>query len=532
MGKEIATDPSPDRSVSPQPNDVPPLEDVPKSRWERLWPVIACGAGLFSDGYLNNVIGSVNQILTKLYPTQYKGSAAARNVGSIAFAGTVVGQLMFGYFSDHYSRKWSLMASTIILIIFAALAAGSYGGGTVSGMLAALTAWRFFIGIGIGGEYPAGSVACSESSGELKAGHRNRWFIIFTNVMIDFGFVVSAIVPLVVVAACTEKHLRAVWRISLGLGVIPPLSLFYLRLKLAEPEQFNRESMKNAKVPYLLIIKYYWWRLLIVSAIWFIYDFSAYSFSIYSTAILGVVLGGSAPLWKNFGWNVVINLFYLPGAISGSFISDWIGPRKALAYGVSAQAIVGFIMAGAYSKLATSANVGGFVVVYGYHPSPILKQPNTNNTNLPIIRIFLSLGELGPGDNIGLVASKTSATSIRGQYYGIAAAMGKIGAFVGSYVFPIIQNNAPNATRSGQDPFFVSSCLCVLSAAIAFFLLPDIGQDTITEEDGLFRAYLRENGFDTGTMGSKKFREARRSGRGGDGDGGVGSEVKGVKRKS
>lgn len=26
-----------------------------KSKWERLWPVIACGAGLFSDGYLNNV---------------------------------------------------------------------------------------------------------------------------------------------------------------------------------------------------------------------------------------------------------------------------------------------------------------------------------------------------------------------------------------------------------------------------------------------------------------------------------------------
>lgn len=29
------------------------LTNVPKSRWERSWPVIACGAGLFSDGYLN-----------------------------------------------------------------------------------------------------------------------------------------------------------------------------------------------------------------------------------------------------------------------------------------------------------------------------------------------------------------------------------------------------------------------------------------------------------------------------------------------
>lgn len=32
-----------------------PLADIPKTRWERLWPVMACGAGLFSDGYINNV---------------------------------------------------------------------------------------------------------------------------------------------------------------------------------------------------------------------------------------------------------------------------------------------------------------------------------------------------------------------------------------------------------------------------------------------------------------------------------------------
>lgn len=28
----------------------PTLEETNKSYWDRLWPVIACGAGLFSDG--------------------------------------------------------------------------------------------------------------------------------------------------------------------------------------------------------------------------------------------------------------------------------------------------------------------------------------------------------------------------------------------------------------------------------------------------------------------------------------------------
>lgn len=35
--------------------EVPPLGDPQKGRWERSWPTIACGAGLFSDGYLNGV---------------------------------------------------------------------------------------------------------------------------------------------------------------------------------------------------------------------------------------------------------------------------------------------------------------------------------------------------------------------------------------------------------------------------------------------------------------------------------------------
>ena len=44
-------DDSPERHVSLATDA--PLEQTHKSRWERSWPTIACGAGLFSDGYLN-----------------------------------------------------------------------------------------------------------------------------------------------------------------------------------------------------------------------------------------------------------------------------------------------------------------------------------------------------------------------------------------------------------------------------------------------------------------------------------------------
>lgn len=468
------------------PSEVP-LDALPKTRWQRSWPVIACGAGLFSDGYLQSVIGSVNTILAAIYGAEFKNSPQRKNVASIAFVGTVVGQLTFGILSDYWSRKWSLIISTCIMIVFSALSAGSYGAhGTLGGMLAALTAYRFLVGIGIGGEYPAGSVAASEGTAELKPGHRNRWFVFATNFMIDMGFAIGTLVPMIVVLITTERHLRAAWRISLGIAVIPPIILLAFRSQLKEPEEYNRQKM--TKYPYSLIIRFYWKRLLIISTIWFIYDFLAYSFGIYSSSWLYFIIGDTYPLWINFGWATVINCFYIPGAFIGAFLSDWIGPKNCLIVGVLAQGIVGFIMTGIYSYLNTAQHVAGFVVVYG---------------------IFLALGEVGPGDNIGLIASKTSATAVRGQYYGIAAATGKIGAFVGTYIFPyIIADAGSDVIKQGQYPFYLSSSLCIFSAIIAFLFLPKITQDTIEAEDARFRSYLEANGYDTSTMGSKQFRMA------------------------
>lgn len=104
--------------------------------------------------------------------------------------------------------------------------------------------------------------------------------------MIDLGFVVSAFVPLVFLWILGEDNLRANWRISLGLGIIPPFALFFLRFRLHEPEQTKKNSMAHVKTPYWLIIKFYWFRLLVVSLIWFIYDVRAHTHSLSLTVLV------------------------------------------------------------------------------------------------------------------------------------------------------------------------------------------------------------------------------------------------------
>ena len=81
-----------------------------------------------------------------------------------------------------------------------------------------------------------------------------------------------------VAAAAKNKYFGTIWRTSLGIGVVFPLVLFVLRLKLKEPEEFSRNPMKNARTPYKLVLKFYGFRLFIVSVIWFVYDVSNESY--------------------------------------------------------------------------------------------------------------------------------------------------------------------------------------------------------------------------------------------------------------
>ncbi|KAI0051339.1 MFS general substrate transporter [Auriscalpium vulgare] len=439
--------------------------------------VFAAGTALFSDGYANGVIGSVNTLLKRVYPKDLAKHHYSKTLSSVAFAGTIVGMLTFGYLSDKVGRKFGMMIATGIVAVFSALSAASSGGhhGSHQGLLAMLTACRFFLGIGVGAEYPCGSVAASEQSEEegISKKSQHRWFALATNAMIDFGFVVAAFVPLVLFWIFGEHHLRAVWRLSLGLGVVPAVAVFIWRLRMENPTRYKKDSMRNVRIPYLLILRRYWVNLAAISLTWFIYDFITYPFGIYSSTIVDTITGGSDSLSTIFGWNVVINLFYIPGTVIGAFVVDYLGPKYTMITGLVLQAITGFIMSGAYTHL--KEHIGAFAVVYG---------------------IFLSFGEFGPGNCLGLLASKTGPTAVRGQYYGAAAAIGKIGAFVGTWAF-----GGPDSNRGNTGPFWVGSGLAIFSAIITFLFIRPLTQDGMLEEDKAFREYLESHGWDTTQMG-------------------------------
>ncbi|KAG6333558.1 hypothetical protein ID866_5533 [Astraeus odoratus] len=446
--------------------------------------IFACGTALFSDGYANGVIGQVNTILKRIYPSDvFGGTRYSNTLTSVAFAGTVLGMLTFGWISDKLGRKFGMMSAALIVAFFSALSAASAGAnGSITGMLAMLCACRFLLGIGVGAEYPCGSVSASEQTEQegISKNAQHRWLVLATNTMIDIGFVVSAFVPLVLYWIFGSDHLRAVWRLSLGLGFFPALAVLIWRLRMEDPDCYKKNSMKSVKIPYWLVIKRYWRSLLGLSLAWFIYDFITYPFGIYSSTITDNITGGNNSLSVVFGWAVVINLFYIPGTVIGAFLIDYLGPKQTMIGGLLLQAIVGFIMSGLYKQLTT--HIAAFAILYG---------------------IFLSFGEVGPGNCLGVLAAKTGPTAIRGQYYGFAAAVGKVGAFIGTWVFPyIVDAFGAGTARGDTGPFWIGSGLAVLSALVTMLLVKPLTHDGMKAEDEAFRLYLEEHGFDVRFLGT------------------------------
>ncbi|ORZ34872.1 major facilitator superfamily domain-containing protein [Catenaria anguillulae PL171] len=446
------------------------------AQFSGLAAVLACGAGLFSDGYVNAVAGPVNTILKSyLYkdvPATDKKDLSSM-FSSFAFLGTIVGMLTFGYLSDRIGRRFGMLFASIMMIVMSLVVAIPVGSDFRS-VYTWLIVCRAITGIAIGAEYPAGSVAASEGSesDDVAKGNQQKFFSLATNTAIDFGFVVASFVPMMFLAIFGMENLNAVWRCTLAFGALPPMTILYYRFKIGESEHYERAAMKS--IPWAFVIRKYWVRFFAVSFSWLLYDFVAYPAGIYSSLFVSEISPDSS-LMSDLLVGGILNLFYIPGTLLGAMFVDKWGPKNSMLFGLGAQAICGLILSLGISYLRT--NLPLLIFIYG---------------------LFLTFGEWGPGNNLGLLASKAMApTAVRGVAYGLAAAIGKVGAFIGTYVFTPIQELFP-AQSDGYfaAPFYVGTGCAVLAFALVFFLLPPVEVDGLAKMDQEFMAMCEAEGYD------------------------------------
>ncbi|KAI6161350.1 glycerophosphodiester transporter [Pisolithus thermaeus] len=441
----------------------------------RFLLLLARDTALFLNGYTIGVIGGVITLTTREYHGNDFGMPYySELLASAVLAGTVCGMLLCGWTLNVYS-------------IWASDKSPSLNGGELVRILCFI---RFILGICVGAGHSSGSAFPFErwvKQDGIFGSTQHWWFVLGTKTMIDTGFVVATSVPLVLHWIYGEWHHLTICNVSLGLGAVPAFVLLWELVVLlwAFEDQSVPESkpLSSFYIPYWFTLRQYWKSVLGLSLAWFIYDFIMYPFGIYSSMIINNITGGSLPLSIVLGWSVVIVSFYIPGTLLGTFLTDYLGLKTAMIVGLLLQATVGFTMGIMCIPLAD--HIATFSVGYG---------------------IFLCLGEVGCGSCLRLLAAKTAPAAIDGQIYIIAATVGKVGAFIGTWVFPQVINvfGGSKTVRGNTGPFWIGSGLAILSAVLTSFLVKPFTHDALEAED---KAYMEENGIDVGRMGIKKVPE-------------------------
>ncbi|KAF7157836.1 hypothetical protein CNMCM5623_002270 [Aspergillus felis] len=458
-------------------------EVIPGRKQGGVVNVIVSGLALFSDGYNAQIIGYMEPLFSVLYKDGMSSMIKTRLSNSYLI-GEIFGMLFFGVLIDRVGRTTGIVAATVLLVLGIVLAAAAHGTSEL-GMFWMMIVARGIAGVGAGGEYPVCGASATEAADETAALRRKRGFLvaITTDFAIDLGFVAAGIVSLIVLACFQQEVKGGVWRVSFIIGVVLPIVIFFLRIRMADSTQYRKHAIKS-KYPYMLVLKRYWKPMLGTSLAWFCYDFISYPFGIFSSTIISQ-LGPDNTTIQNIGYGTVVNCFYLPGCIVGGLLMDRIGRKQNMTLGFMLCAIWGFILGGALRPIQSVFPL--FVVMYG---------------------IFNAFQEMGPGVSTFLCASESFPTPLRGHFMGLAAAVGKAGAAIGTEVFTPIQNSFDSTFKGQQAVFLIGSGFAVIGGLCSWFLIPDMSRELETE-DARFKAYLEENGYDISHYGEALLVERR-----------------------
>jgi len=402
------------------------LDEAPLSLFH-LKAAFTAAMGFFTDAYDLFIIG----VALVLIKEQWHLSAVQTSfLGGATLLATLVGALVFGRIADIVGR------TRVYGLVAAIMAFGALATALAPGYLW-LVAFRFILGIGIGGDYPVSAVMASEYANRQRRGLLVS--LVFSSQAA--GLIIGPVVALALLASGVNHEVA--WRLMLGLGALPALSVLYLRLKTPESPRFaaqvqGRESEARASMEKyslgvvragavaggsgrtslrtfltdrksLLLI-------LGTAGSWFLLDYVYYGNTISAPVILRGVAPG-ASLLQSTAWTLMLfALFAVPGYACAVLNVDRVGHRRLQWIGFLAMAIC-FGLIGLIPGLTHV--IVPFLLIYG-------------------VSYFFT--EFGPNVTTFLIPTEVFGVGERTTGHGIAAGVGKLGAFLGVFLFPVMSS--------------------------------------------------------------------------------------------
>ncbi|KAJ1269701.1 hypothetical protein BS78_07G231500 [Paspalum vaginatum] len=505
--------------------------DSAKTQWYHFTAIVVAGMGFFTDAYDLFCISLVTKLLGRIY-YRVDGSPAPGSlpphvsaaVNGVAFVGTLSGQLFFGWLGDKLGRK-RVYGMTLMLMVLCSVASGLSFGGTPASVVATLCFFRFWLGFGIGGDYPLSATIMSEYASKKTRGA----FIAAVFAMQGFGIMAGGLVAIVVSAAfrarfpapayaddpagSTPPQADVAWRIILMLGAMPAALTYYWRAKMPETARYTALVARNAKQAaedmskvlrhqveeepvagaaaassspsssFGLFSREFLARhglhLLGTCSTWFLLDIAFYSQNLFQKDIFSAVgwipsASTMSALEELFRIARAQSLIALCGTVPGYWFTvaliDVVGRFAIQATGFAMMTAFMLGLAVPYHHWTTPGNHAGFVVMYAF---------------------TFFFANLGPNATTFIVPAEIFPARLRSTCHGISAASGKLGAIVGSFGFLYLaQSRDPAKTDHGYPAGIGVRCSlfllagCNLLGLCFTFLVPESKGKSLEDMSG------------------------------------------------
>ena len=386
--------------------------DEASVRGLRKRALLVSGMGFFTDAYDLFVIGIVSTLLKTEWHLDTSQLAV---LNAVMLGAAFLGALVFGRVADKIGRTKVYWMSAALMVIAAV-------GSALAPSLAVLVAFRFLLGFGVGGDYPVSAVLMSE-----YADHRNRGRmvgLVFSAQAV--GLVVGPLIALALLGGGVGPG--ATWRILLGIGAIPAAAAVWLRRKMPEPPRFQAKAASPAQpstqaadeavgLRAFLASR----RLLVLLAgtagCWFLLDYAYYGNTISTPQIIALITPHASQTTTIAIQLAIFVVAAVPGYMLAIAKMDRIGHRRLQ--------LIGFILMGACFAViglvpGMTTAVVPFLLVYG-------------------ISYFFT--EFGPNVTTFVLPGELFPTRVRATGHGISAGIGKLGAFIGVFLFPLLQHS-------------------------------------------------------------------------------------------
>ncbi|THU66519.1 hypothetical protein C4D60_Mb05t15000 [Musa balbisiana] len=239
--------------------------DVARTQLYHFTAIVIAGMGFFTDAYDLFCISLITKLLGRIYyydPNSKSPGTLPPNVSAavngVAFCGTLSGQLFFGWLGDKLGRK-TVYGFTLVLMVICSVASGLSFSSSPKAVVTTLCFFRFWLGFGIGGDYPLSATIMSEYANKKTRGA----FIAAVFAMQGFGILAGGIVAIVVSAGFKNRYdvppfsvdpigstvpqADYVWRIILMFGAVPAALTYYWRMKMPETARYTALVAKNTK---------------------------------------------------------------------------------------------------------------------------------------------------------------------------------------------------------------------------------------------------------------------------------------------